>query len=611
MRRVAVSLTAVALVLAACSNGGESTDDDNGDGEEVVAQGGTFTTFITRLDATAPTNPFNPDSNSFPGFNSMRLAWTANHPTDPRHFYPGLAENWEWDENFTEVVVELNPEATWSDGEPVTTDDVMISSNIAYTRGSGAHILQPGAAGSVSDAEVIDEHTIQFTQDPEEPTGTFINGILDMTIVPAHIYGDLLPDDFDEILQTARGDDDAGDEAREQIAEVGDQIIEFQPEEDISAGPYVLERINPSEALFTRNEHFFNNEMVAPDNVVARNYTGNEQIWDFLQAGDLDFGPFVATPTDVMDSIEAVDGNRADVSYSPVVASMSFNQSHEPFDNVHVRRGLAYAIDYEQMVEIGSPTGGTAPVTTSGIHGEVLDNWLGEAANDLEVYEQDLGRAAQEFEEAGMRLENDQWVLEDGSPFQVPIQVVDGFTDWVDAADNVATQFQEFGIDADVSLSPDSAVHEERMFNGEFPVQFWLIGLGPDPYNIYQRIYGQTGGWTVSAGQLRYAEPGEGTNWMGLEETIEVDGYGEINPGELAHEINRADEERVREIMEILAHATNQHLPGIQMWDYINTQFENTNRFLAEPPEDARRLGGVTNPAGVWMTQGWVTLADG
>src|SRR5699024_2414253 len=146
-------------------------------------QGGTFTTFITRLDATAPTNPFNPDTNSFPGFNSMRLAWTANHPTDPRHFYPGLAESWDWHEDYTELVVELNPEATWSDGEPVTSDVVFVSANSSHTRAPRAHILQPAAAGSASDAEVIDEHTIQFTQDPEEPTGTFINGILDMTIV--------------------------------------------------------------------------------------------------------------------------------------------------------------------------------------------------------------------------------------------------------------------------------------------------------------------------------------------------------------------------------------------------------------------------------------------
>lgn len=610
MRRVAVSLTAVALVLAACSNG-DGSEGDGGDGEEAVAQGGTFTTFISRLDATAPTNPYNPDGNSFLGFNSMRMAWTANHPTDPRHFYPGLAENWEWTDDFTELVVELNPEATWSDGEPVTTEDVVVSSNIAYTRGSGAHILQPGAAGTVSDAEVVDEHTIRFTQDPEEPTGTFINGILDMTIVPAHIYGELLPEDFPSVLETARGEDDDAEEAREQISEVGDQVIEFQPEEDISAGPFILERINPSEALLVRNEQFFDNDLVAPDNVVVRNYTGNEQIWDFLQAGDLDFGPFVATPTDVMEGIEAVDGNRADVSYSPVVASMAFNQSHEPFDDLNVRRGLAYAIDYEQMVEIGSPTGGTAPVTTSGIHGEVLDNWLGEAAGDLEVYDQDLDRAADEFEAAGMTQEDGRWMLADGSPFEVPIQVVDGFTDWIDAADNVATQLQEFGVDADVHTSPDSAVHEEQMFNGEFPVQFWLVGLGPDPYNIFQRIYGQTSGWTVSGGQLQYAEPGEGTNWMGLEESLDVEDIGEVNPGELAHELNRANEERVAEIMEILARTTNEHLPAIQMWDYINTQFENTNRFLIETPEDSRRLGGVTNPSGVWMTQGWITLADG
>jgi peptide/nickel transport system substrate-binding protein len=612
MKRLTASLAAAALFLAAC--GGDDNDaDPPGEeaGAEEVTQGGTYTTIVTRLDATAPPNPFNPDTNSFLGFNSMKLAWTANHPTDPRHFYPGLAESWDWNDDFTELTVRLHPDATWSDGTPVSTDDVLVSSNIAYTRGSGAHILQPGAAGSLSEAEVVDEHTLVFTQDPTEPRGTFINGILDMIIVPAHIYGELLPDDFDQLLEQARSDGDDAEDAREQITNVSTTIIEFQPEEDVSAGPFVLERINPSEALLTRNEHFHNNDLVAPDNVVVRNYTGNEQIWDYLQAGDLDFAPFVATPTDIMTQIEAVDGNRAPRSYSPVVASMSFNQSYEPFDDVNVRRGIAYAIDYEQMVAIGSPTGGTAPLTTSGLHQEVLENWIGDTVNELEVYEQDLTKAAEELESAGLTQDsNDRWLLPNGDPFEVPIQVVDGFTDWVDAADNVATQLDEFGISATVELSPDSAVHQENMFNGEFPVQFWLIGLGPDPYNIFQRIYGQTSGWTVSQGSLSYAPPGEGTNWMGTPETLDVDGVGEINPGELAHEINTASPERVQEIMSILAKATNQHLPAIQMWDYINTQFDNTNRFMVEPNDDARRIGGATNPSGVWMAQGWVTVAQ-
>ncbi|WP_158542838.1 ABC transporter substrate-binding protein [Phytoactinopolyspora halophila] len=613
--RITATLAAFALAITACGGDDDeptSPDDgDNGAAEEgEVNRGGVYTTIVTQLDATAPPNPFNPDTNSFLGYNAMRLAWVKNHPTDPSDFYPGLASEWEVSDDNLELTVTLHPEATWSDGTPVTSDDVVLSANIAYTRGSGAFILDPGAAGAASDVEVIDDKTLRFTQDPDNPTGEFVNGIMDMTIVPEHVYGDVLPADFEETLEAAQGEGEDAEEARDAVSEAGEEVASFDPGEDISAGPYVLERINPSEALLTRNEHFHNDHLVAPDQVIVRNYDGNEQVWDYLQAGELDSSHFVAVPEDVVQQIEAVPGNEISRTYSPVVAGLAFNQSYEPFDDVHVRRALAYAIDREQMVSVSTPDGGDAATTTSGIHQEVVDEWIGDAVGELDPYEHDLDAAEEELEAAGMTKEDGRWLLPDGEPFEVPIQVVSGFSDWIAAGENIATQLDEFGIESEILTSPDFTVYQEEMAAGDYPLGFWLIGLGPSPYNIFQRLYGQSNGWQVHAGQLSYSEPGEDGNWKGGPETIEVEGHGEINPGELTHELRTADEERTQEIMTILARATNETLPVIQLWDYINTQFSNTDRFITDPPDDARRVSGVTSLAGIWIQQGWVTAVE-
>jgi peptide/nickel transport system substrate-binding protein len=614
--RLTASLAAVALVLAAC--GGDSDDapttpDDENEAVEEdpdsgdIQRGGVYTTIGNQLDATAPPNPFFPQGNSYFGYNSMRLGWVKNHPTNPSEFYPGLASEWEVAPDNSTLTVTIHPDATWSDGTPVTAEDVVVSSNIAYTRGAGAFILSPGAAGTASDVEIIDDKTVQFTQDPENPTSTFINGIMDMVIVPAHIYADQLPDDFAETLAAARNDDDAGEAAREAVGEAGEALASFAPEEDVSAGPYVLERINPSEALLVRNEHFHNDHLVAPDQVILRNYTGNEQIWDYLRAGELDTAPFTAVPPDVVQQIEQVPGNEVSRTYSPVVAGLAFNQSYEPFDDVRVRRALAFAIDREQTVSIASPDGGVPAVTTSGMHQEVLDAWVGDVAGELEPYAHDLDQAAEELEAAGMTQEDGRWMLPSGEPFEVPIQVVTGFSDWITAGENIATQLNEFGIQSEILTAPDFTVYQEDMANGEYPVGFWLIGLGPSPYNIFQRLYGQSNGWQVLQGRLSYSEPGEDGNWKGGPETVDIDGIGTVNPGELAHELNTASPERVNEIMAILAQVTNETLPAVQMWDYINTQFSNNTRFITDPPDDARRVTGVTGLAGVWIQQGWVS----
>lgn len=607
-RRLAAMVGALAVTLAACGGNGDGSGDGSsasgGDGSG-VQQGGTWTAIETQLDNTVPPNPFAPNGNSFASYNNMWLAWPKNHLTDPNDFYPGLAESWELSDDESELVVHLQPDAKWSDGEDVTAEDVELSVNIAYTRGTGAFVLSPGAAGAAREIEIIDDKTIKFTQDPEHPSNTFVRGIFDsMPIVPEHIYGELIPEGFDELLDTAQGEGADAEAAREEIAAISEDVTTFDPGEDVSAGPFVLERMNPGEALLVRNEHFYAAENVAPENVVLRNYSGNEQVWGYLQSGELDSAPFLAVPTDVMEQIENVPGNIVSRSYSPVVAGLAFNQSYEPYDDVRVRRALAYLIDREQVTRVASPEGGTPAATTSGIHQEAADAWLGEEASNLEPYDHDTEQARELLLEAGFTEEGGSWNTPDGEVWNVSIQVVSGFSDWISAGQNIVQQLEEFGVSAETVTSPDFTVYQEEMAAGEYAVGFWLIGLGPSSYNIFQRLYGQSNGWQVHAGTLSYAEPGTEGNWMGGPETLDVDDVGTINPGELTHELNTADEEREFELMGQLAKATNQELPVIQMWDYVNTRFFNDTRFEGFPDEDSDALR--LNP-GVWMAEGWIS----
>lgn len=595
--RLTALLTALALSagLAACSA------DAGGDDEPKT--GGTFTTIIETIDENAPVNPFAAPTNSYPAFNSMTLGYGKNHLTDPNEHFPGLAAEWEVAEDQSEITIHLQPDAKWSDGEDVTADDVVTSAKIAFTRGSGAFILTPGAAGSVSDIEIIDDKTVKFAQTSENPTNTFVRGVLGIIVVPEHVWSEVLPDDFDDTLAAAQEEGDAGDKARDEIGSISEDVVGFAPEQDVTAGPFVFERATPSEVLLKKNEHFFNADKVAPDNVVVKNYTGNEQIWGYLRGGDVDNAPFTAVPPDIMDQFEANQDIEVSTSYSPVVAGLAFNQSKKPYDDLHVRKALAYLINREQLVEVATPEGGVAPITTSGIHGEAGKAWLGEdGIGELDPYAHDPAKAEAELEEAGFTKDGDKWMQPNGEPWKVTMQVVSGFSDWIAAGENMVTQMQEFGIDAETVTSPDFTVYQEEMAAGEYDMGFWLLGITPSPYDVYQRLYGQTNGWTVLGDQLSYSPPGEEGNWMGGSETFEVDGK-EVNPGELTLALRTATEEEMPELIGQLAKVTNENLPVIQMWDYKNTQFFVKQRFEGFPTDDeALRLN-----AGYWIQQGWIT----
>ena len=596
-KRLMVLAVIGAMTTAAACGGGDGDATGSGGG------GGTFTVVQDRLDNTAPPNPFAPSGNSFAGYTSMQLAWPKNDLTDPNKFYPALAEDWDIRKNGNELTVHLRPDAKWSDGKPVTAQDVELSVQIAYTRGTGAFALTPGAAGAAREVEVLDDKTIRFTQDPENPANTFVRGVFDeMPIVPKHVYGELIPKDFDQTLETAKGDDAAGEKAREQIGEVAEKVTTFDPGEDISAGPFVLERQNPGEALLVKNEEFYAADKVAPDNVVVRNYSGNEQIWQYLQSGELDAAPFTAVPSNVLKQIEQVQGNVVSRSFSPVVAGLAFNQTKAPYDDLRVRRALAYLIDREQVAKVASPEGGLASKTTTGIHQEAAEAWFGGELDGLDPYQRDEKKATKQLEDAGFTKQGGTWKLPNGKDWKVTIQVVNGFSDWISAGQNIAAQLQEFGIQAETDTSPDFTVYQDEMAQGEYDLGFWLIGLGPSSYNIFQRLYGQANGWEVTAGELSYNEPGDNGNWMGGPRTIELDGE-QVEPGELAYQLNRATGDEEVALMEQLAKVTNQELPVIQMWDYINTRFFNESRFTGFPDEDSDALR--LSP-GVWMAEGWI-----
>src|SRR5690606_34594703 len=129
---------------------------------EAAQSGGVYTTIdgSKQINASAPINPFNPVGSVFAGYNGMALAWQKNDPVDPNQFYPALASSWTATPDQSEGVIRLQPNARWSDGKPVTSEDVRVSIGLAYTQGGTAYAPLPNAAGAAAAIESVDAKTI-------------------------------------------------------------------------------------------------------------------------------------------------------------------------------------------------------------------------------------------------------------------------------------------------------------------------------------------------------------------------------------------------------------------------------------------------------------------
>lgn len=126
-RTVALALTGLlaAAALAACSNG---------DGNNAA---NTSSSAATVLNVGMPNGPQTENHNPFLGSSSgasLGYRWmifeplvmiNGIKPTEPGK--PWLATEWKWDANFTKLSFTIRDGVKWSDGQPMTADDVAYS----------------------------------------------------------------------------------------------------------------------------------------------------------------------------------------------------------------------------------------------------------------------------------------------------------------------------------------------------------------------------------------------------------------------------------------------------------------------------------------------------
>ena len=132
-----------------------------------------------------------------------------------------LAESWEFegDEAF---VVTLRQDAVWSDGSPITADDLVGT----YAIG---RIMKWSDFNYVGEVEKVDDYTVRFTL--ENPSLVARHLILRTTIRSMGTYGDLAQQALDLYASGAEIDG-------EEWSALQTEILEFRPEAIIGRGPY-------------------------------------------------------------------------------------------------------------------------------------------------------------------------------------------------------------------------------------------------------------------------------------------------------------------------------------------------------------------------------------
>lgn len=225
---------------------------------------------------------------------------------------PGLAESWTVNDAGTEYVFTLR-EATFSDGTPVTADDVIASLKRAQGEGSNwQRFFKP-----ITRMEKVDDRTVKLGLD--KPFTPLVNNL-------AMFSASILP--------------------AKALEAQGNAFFE----NPIGSGPFVLASWERGgRMVLEANPHYWQSGKPAVKQaeliVVGED---NSRVLQ-LRAGDID--AMIDVPLNQMQSLDAADDITTKTADVYRVDFVQLNTREEPFGDQKVRQALNYAVDKEGIVK--------------------------------------------------------------------------------------------------------------------------------------------------------------------------------------------------------------------------------------------------------------------
>jgi peptide/nickel transport system substrate-binding protein len=433
-------------------------DDDVDESPTPAPEGASDAPYV-EADVGFPTtlNPLLASSSSEKAATSLlyRTLLTTDESGDPA---PALAEDWTVSSDGLTYALELDPDAEWHDGEPVSADDVLFTVSLVQDAEFPGDRELARFWRAIS-AQRTGDRSLEFTL--LEPYAGFLH-YLRLPVLPKHQFGDALPGDLAD-----RGLD----------------------EEITGSGPFQLEEVSlqDGELRFTRAD---DTEETGFSEIVIRYFESRDDAVEAFGDGDVDGLSYV--PLDVLHDDQALPGNSQ--IYGPELAgytALYFNVRHPHFREANTRRAIEAAVDREAIVETvmnGHAIEGDSPVPR-----------MSSAYSPGNHLEHDRDEAEELLERDGWTLgDGDDVRQRDGEYFLIPLIVNSNDPLRVAVATLIQEQLREVGISVDVQVMEDSEVQEalaSRQFtaavfgwhteNGSLDAfQLWHSSQGEDGMNF-------------------------------------------------------------------------------------------------------------------------------
>jgi ABC-type transport system substrate-binding protein len=341
MRARILALCAVVALIAAASPSAllAQSAEPSGEGRPSLLR-------VARLSDWLPSiHPVNLGTGNQEIMADILFSTLVDVDSDEVTILPDLAERWDVSDDAKTYTFHLNPAAVWSDGEPVTADDVVFTiawanqnpnafkqlGVVAFQSVVGGDEVE-GTTDTPSGVRKIDDHTVEI--ELEQPDSTFLRRLAGAVyyIWPEHVLSGLTAAE----------------------AETCDFCLGVAGETP-GSGPYdITTSISATGAGFTAKENYWKGKDAAIKEIDYRIQESNVSVAQ-LAAGELDL--VIRVPPQEGPGLEGVAGLKQ--LNVPGVGIFAMNFNHNNTD-VAFRQAIAYAVNRQEIID--SVLGGLATI---------------------------------------------------------------------------------------------------------------------------------------------------------------------------------------------------------------------------------------------------------
>ncbi len=427
--------------------------------------------------------------------------------------YPLLADgDYTWNDALTEITFKIKKAAEWSDGTPVTAEDV------AYTWASHVKYNTPTGAGNkdyIDTIEAVDAQTVVIKA-KLGADGKAVNPL----IVAAYVSSNyVIQKAWTQTLEAR-----AGGDATAFMADAAEDVV--------YSGPYHKFFTSDEKVVLVRDDDYWGQDksmwgdLPAPKYLAHVIFKDNAAGTTALQAGEVDVSQQFNSNVQDLWLVQGlpISTYLPDAPYG-IGASLPtafYNLESPGLDNVAVRKAIAIAVDYPTIIA-------NAMTNQSATFDQVPRSLMNPTPGEQAMYDQaavaDLQWAGNDIEGAIALLDaagvvdtdGDGWREYNGQKLSYIATCPNGWSDWQAAIEVVAAAGQAIGIDITTNF-PEWSVYQTVVTKSDSPLpagydifMMWSAGAGPTmPWGRIRNLLssewvGMASNWNGNWGQ--YSNP--------------------------------------------------------------------------------------------------------